>query len=163
MQSKTGVNDIIINPFVFCVHIASKKEEWEGAPDSVQCPICITYLDKPIALKCGHMYCKTCIERWKRRTSAPKCPMCRADISNEDTQTVHQGVQRCIDYLRIEKEDSGLFRCSKCSEECDVPNVRPNGETVCGACSVDAESQTGTVEKIVSDVLERKTKKRKRV
>jgi hypothetical protein len=41
-----------------------------------ECSICLTYVnDNIIKTKCGHFFCKKCIERWISKHN--NCPMCR--------------------------------------------------------------------------------------
>ena len=161
-QRKEDETNVRRNPFIFIVNIAHKKEEWENAPESVHCPICVTYLDKPVALSCGHLYCLRCIDHWKRKTSNPTCPMCRESISLSDSLTVHQGVQKCIDYLRTEKEENALFQCKTCARECQTPSLSQSGELYCEACVEGSTPEEPTIQRIVDDVVECRNKKRKR-
>lgn len=44
------------------------------------CPICLTQIENPYFLKCGHIFCTDCILDWAT-TSKNTCPMCRTCIS----------------------------------------------------------------------------------
>ena len=163
IHRKKESNKYYINPFIFFVSITKEKAEWPDAPDSVECPICITYLEKPVLLSCGHVFCFSCIDHWKRKSVQPKCPLCRHMISAQDEFTVHRGIQKCIDYMRLEKEDSMLFSCRGCNENRAISSIFPNGDCICKQC--DSEEKTTkelSICKIINDVVHYKSKKRKR-
>lgn len=162
MQKKSVSEDMYINPFLFMVIITKKKEEWENAPESVECPICVTYLDNPVVLRCGHLFCSTCINRWNTHSEKPKCPMCREHVDNQIVLPVHYGLQKCIDYLRLGNESETLFQCKICAGPCDVLSVEMRGDSLCGSCGDGAALAQPFVQKIIDAVVECKNKKRKR-
>ena len=62
-------------PFAFEVCI---EDQWENPPDCVTCGICHGVLHVPLALQCGHIFCRNCITKWAQAQVAsrarPKCP-----------------------------------------------------------------------------------------
>ncbi|TFY78483.1 hypothetical protein EWM64_g5526 [Hericium alpestre] len=46
------------------------------------CPICLDTLSSPIALPCGHVFCRACLVHAIQLTTnpAPACPTCRAAL-----------------------------------------------------------------------------------
>lgn len=52
---------------------------------TIECSICRETLDKPYAGECGHVFCKTCIDKHIRisglRNTDVKCPKCRENIN----------------------------------------------------------------------------------
>jgi uncharacterized membrane protein YgcG len=49
-----------------------------GGVDEKQSPA-----KKPMALKCGHVFCRGCLEEYLNKPDGNKCPICRADIDPE--------------------------------------------------------------------------------
>jgi len=43
--------------------------------DNLTCPICMDKFYKPVALRCGHLFCKGCFEDAQRQNDT--CPLCR--------------------------------------------------------------------------------------
>ncbi len=51
-----------------------------------QCAICSDLLRKSVSLNCGHLFCKFCVDKWKKKsktlaTGKPTCPICRRHIT----------------------------------------------------------------------------------
>ena len=47
----------------------------------MDCSICLDRPDGRIRLRCGHVFCRCCIEEWYVNTEEPKCPNCRRKIA----------------------------------------------------------------------------------
>ena len=50
-----------------------------------QCAICSDLLTKSVSLNCGHLFCKPCVDQWKKKSKSlenqkPTCPICRRHI-----------------------------------------------------------------------------------
>jgi len=50
-----------------------------------QCAICSDLLTKSVSLNCGHLFCKSCIDQWRKKSKSlenhkPTCPICRRQI-----------------------------------------------------------------------------------
>ena len=74
---------------------------------------------------------------------------------------VHYGVQKCIDYMRFEKDET-FFQCIKCAGKCEVPNVLNCGDCLCENCDDGTAPPNPAIQKILRDIVEYKNKKRKR-
>ena len=47
----------------------------------LSCSICTEIIVEAFSVnKCGHTFCKVCIERWNRSMENERCPMCRSWI-----------------------------------------------------------------------------------
>jgi hypothetical protein len=53
------------------------------------CCICLSEYRNPIITRCGHKFCRACLDRWidelldeSKDTAIKPCPICRADISD---------------------------------------------------------------------------------
>lgn len=50
------------------------------------CPICIQELCD-VALLCGHIFCKVCIDKLVRYAPRPKCPLCKVELKRTPVTT----------------------------------------------------------------------------
>ena len=72
--------------------IVSVIENLENSKiQTIECSICRETLDKPYAGDCGHVFCKTCLDKHiricKLRQNEPICPKCRQIIN--DTKRIY--------------------------------------------------------------------------
>lgn len=42
------------------------------------CPICFEHMHHAERTPCGHVYCATCIQKWKEKSAT--CPICRSSL-----------------------------------------------------------------------------------
>lgn len=49
---------------------------------SQDCIVCLDLLKNPLVTKCGHIYCKQCIEECMKQKT--ECPMCKTKLSKKD-------------------------------------------------------------------------------
>lgn len=47
----------------------------ETLRNEITCPICLDYFTRPVSLRCGHYFCKTCISKYEKNSLY--CPQCR--------------------------------------------------------------------------------------
>ena len=45
-----------------------------------ECPICINNATLPVVTKCGHIFCKECINSWINIRGKLECPVCKNGI-----------------------------------------------------------------------------------
>ena len=87
--------------------IATLKRENEKMADLVnamkeeaKCSICWENSEEDVLLRCGHNFCRPCIQSWmdsKQQTS--NCPTCREQISNDDMRQ-HRAFRKIVGCLR---------------------------------------------------------------
>jgi hypothetical protein len=69
----------------------------------LECSICQNIFNKPVELKCGHVFCKGCIGQWFKVTTKTKimrnCPMCKKESA--DTPKISIYLQRLINNLEV--------------------------------------------------------------
>ena len=59
--------------------------EFASQPD--ECPVCMNDLEDPVKiLRCGHFYCRRCLEQWSRTDVS--CPICVKPFSKVKTRHV---------------------------------------------------------------------------
>ena len=52
------------------------------------CAICFNFTNNTVA-PCGHVICETCIEKWYRKKSCLKCPVCRQTLHSFNGKIIH--------------------------------------------------------------------------
>ncbi|XP_067391380.1 nuclear factor 7, brain-like [Emydura macquarii macquarii] len=58
--------------------MASSAPQFGSLSEEFSCPVCLDWLQDPVTLPCGHLYCQACIERaWGTAGLLPACPECR--------------------------------------------------------------------------------------
>lgn len=98
METDPGVK---CNPMTFVVYIA---DPWENPPECVTCSICQDVLNVPIALRCGHFFCRQCVTKWAQsqiaRIERPSCPKCRAKYSFFSINKTNADLVKMINCIR---------------------------------------------------------------
>lgn len=66
---------------------AGRPAEGRGQEDSEECAICLAAPREPVALPCGHSYCRRCVEALERHAPARgrRCPLCRRPLKGVST------------------------------------------------------------------------------
>ncbi|XP_038260720.1 nuclear factor 7, ovary-like isoform X2 [Dermochelys coriacea] len=58
--------------------MASSAPQLGSLSEEFSCPVCLDWLQDPVTLPCGHVYCQGCIETtWGTLGVPPACPQCR--------------------------------------------------------------------------------------
>ena len=61
--------------------LKSLRDEIDTLKSLVKCPICLDTMLNPVRTKCGHGFCKHCLEIWiseKGKRGKVNCPSCQA-------------------------------------------------------------------------------------
>jgi len=64
--------------------IPGLMDSWKNLEDQLRCEICRSFLDAPMALKCGHVFCSCCIRKFLELNKSDYCPSCKGPASNTD-------------------------------------------------------------------------------
>ncbi|XP_055487828.1 LOW QUALITY PROTEIN: uncharacterized protein LOC129695105 [Leucoraja erinacea] len=75
------------------------KDQVESWTEEVVCPICQDFFTDPVALKCGHNFCRSCITQSWDREGRNSCPECREE-STERTLRVNRALVRLSEKAR---------------------------------------------------------------
>lgn len=63
----------------YCGVHQPKKKKYE------ECSICYHDMQRKVDLECGHSFCLSCLQKWRK----PTCPICRQCTNMEITKDIH--------------------------------------------------------------------------
>lgn len=78
------------------------------------CPVCCDIFKDPVALLCGHSFCKYCLEEWWRQSSLQACPVCK-EIFPMSRAPRNLALRNLSDNLRRERSQAALASKELCS------------------------------------------------
>ncbi|XP_078272461.1 E3 ubiquitin-protein ligase TRIM39-like [Rhinoraja longicauda] len=95
------------------------KDQVESLTEEAVCPICMDFFTDPVALECGHYFCRPCItQRWDRE-ERNSCPECREEFE-ERTLRVSRALARLAEKARklsLNRTKGSKLHCEKHQEE----------------------------------------------
>ena len=104
----------------------SAAQEQVHGEEEEECAICQSRFHKPIALYCGHRYCRRCIVNHSKRQNKTTCPACHSQL--------------CKDIRRYANDDDGE---DSDAEEPGVSNNKGNqGNSVFDVVSLEEEQES---------------------
>ncbi|XP_067425842.1 zinc finger protein RFP-like [Emydura macquarii macquarii] len=63
----------------------------ESLQDETTCPICLEYFREPVALECGHNFCRACITQcWEESDTGVSCPQCKETVQHRNLRPNRQ-------------------------------------------------------------------------
>lgn len=75
-----------------------------GPPMALKCSICMVVYTKPVTYRCGHTFCKVCIDAWLATDNvARKCPTCRKPLKGG-----HHTTYAIKDMVETYKKEAGV-------------------------------------------------------
>ncbi|XP_041738048.1 nuclear factor 7, ovary-like [Coregonus clupeaformis] len=86
--------------------------------DHLCCSICTDIFTDPVSLSCQHTFCKRCLEQILEAGLRPRCPECRALVTDRNFQ-INRLVKNMADQLRLEQtrgQRSTAERGGECAE-----------------------------------------------
>ncbi|XP_050957744.1 tripartite motif-containing protein 16-like [Labeo rohita] len=90
--------------------------------DEFICPVCLYLLKDPVAIPCGHSYCKSCItDCWdqEEQMRVYSCPQCRQTFSPRPALATNTMLAEVVDKLRKTKLPADCYAGAG-DVECDV-------------------------------------------
>uniref|UniRef100_A0A8C4WVP7 Uncharacterized protein n=1 Tax=Eptatretus burgeri TaxID=7764 RepID=A0A8C4WVP7_EPTBU len=79
--------------------------------DELTCPVCFDLYKEPIALPCGHSFCRVCVESsWesKEEDTGCVCPNCREVFSQKPQLKKNVTVANLVENIKLKKRKVGL-------------------------------------------------------
>ncbi|CRK88512.1 CLUMA_CG002311, isoform A [Clunio marinus] len=98
------------------------------AQDNYECSICLSWLKEPVVTKCGHRFCKICLEEWRTKKNS-KCPLDDMNLSVDDIFPDNY-TKREIENMRRSFPDqfeppNQIFECRFSTISCDFKSSDP--------------------------------------
>ncbi|SPQ96352.1 RING-type domain-containing protein [Plasmodiophora brassicae] len=78
----------------------------ERVPPPLICRLCDCVFQDPVGLPCGHMFCRSCLNKSLLESTSPTCPVCNAFVDRSQCVKVNELVLDLLGDLKT--------ACSKC-------------------------------------------------
>ncbi|XP_059208086.1 E3 ubiquitin-protein ligase TRIM21-like [Centropristis striata] len=109
--------------------------------DQFRCPICLDVFADPVALPCGHNFCKTCITNYWDRNAISQCPMCKEIFSTRPELRVNKLISHMVAQFKqtaqqeAKKSNADLQRAGSEHISCDIcVGTKLKAEKSCVVC-----------------------------
>ncbi|XP_050978891.1 E3 ubiquitin-protein ligase TRIM39 isoform X2 [Labeo rohita] len=109
-----------------CVFVSlyscSKMAEARFSQDEFLCPVCLDLLKDPVAIHCGHSYCKSCItDCWDQEDQMRvySCPQCRQTFSPRPALARNTILAEMVEKLKKTKLPADCYAAAG-DVQCDV-------------------------------------------
>ncbi|XP_032903310.1 zinc-binding protein A33-like [Amblyraja radiata] len=122
--------------------MASKKQV-ESWTDEAVCPTCLDFFTDPVALECGHNFCRSCITRFWDREGRNSCPEC-GEAFEERTLRVSWALARLADKARnhsLYRKDERKRQCEDHQEELKL-FCETDKKLICVMCAAGQEHKS---------------------
>ncbi len=100
----------------------SKMAEVRFSQDEFLCPVCLDLLKDPVAIPCGHSYCKSCITGcWDQEDQMRvySCPQCRQTFSPRPALARNTMLAEVVEKLKKTKLSADCYAGAR-DVQCDV-------------------------------------------
>ncbi|XP_055522206.1 zinc-binding protein A33-like isoform X3 [Leucoraja erinacea] len=119
----------------------ASKDPVESLTEDAVCPICMDFFTDPVALECGHNFCRSCITQSWDREERISCPECReefTDRTNSVSRTFARLSEkaRTLSVNRTEKESK--LQCEEHQEELKL-FCETDKKLICVICAAGRE------------------------
>ncbi|XP_073678209.1 E3 ubiquitin/ISG15 ligase TRIM25-like [Garra rufa] len=87
--------------------------------EQFSCPVCLDVLKDPVAIPCGHSYCKSCItDHWNQEDEKRvySCPQCRQTFSPRPALDKNTILDEVVEQLKKTELQSEDVECDVCTE-----------------------------------------------
>ncbi|XP_055486271.1 E3 ubiquitin-protein ligase TRIM39-like [Leucoraja erinacea] len=122
-------------------HKMASKDQVESWTEEAVCPICLDFFTDPVALECGHNFCRSCITQSWDREGRNSCPECREQFTDR-TLRVNRALARLSEKARTlslnRTEKESKLQCEKHQEELKL-FCETDKKLICVVCAAGRE------------------------
>ncbi|XP_032903408.1 zinc-binding protein A33-like [Amblyraja radiata] len=116
-------------------------ESWTA---EIICPICLDFFTDPVALECGHNFCRSCITQSWDREGRNTCPECREQFTDR-TLRVNRALARLSEKARTlslnRTEKESKLQCEEHQEELKL-FCETDKKLICVMCAAGQEHKS---------------------
>ncbi|GCC18920.1 hypothetical protein chiPu_0018122 [Chiloscyllium punctatum] len=108
----------------------------------LSCPVCLEVYRDPVLLRCGHNFCKECIERYTEESEgALICPLCRAEFDGDSFYCNRQLANVIAGVLELRLGGGGQEGSLQCEEHGKARELfcRDDQRLVCLVCALSQD------------------------
>lgn len=123
--------------------------------DELNCSICLNIYRDPVALRCGHSFCRVCITSFletHKSSKTYKCPRCRKQFEGELSVQENISLRHIADHFlstQPKQEDTGII-CNYCIHS-QVPAVKTCVLCEASLCDNHVKVHSKSSEHVLSD------------
>ncbi|XP_055486174.1 zinc-binding protein A33-like [Leucoraja erinacea] len=121
----------------------ASKHQVESWTEEAMCPICLDFFTDPVALECGHNFCRSCITRFWDRAERNSCPECGA-VFEERTLRVSWALARLAEKARnhsLYRKEERKPHCEEHQEELKL-FCETDKKLICVICAATREHKS---------------------
>ncbi|XP_055487826.1 zinc-binding protein A33-like [Leucoraja erinacea] len=115
-----------------------QAESWTA---EIICPFCLNFFTDPVALECGHNFCRSCITQSWDREGRNSCPECREQFTDR-TLRVNRALARLSEKARTlgpnRTEKESKLQCEEHQEELKL-FCETDKKLICVICAAGQE------------------------
>ncbi|XP_018422005.1 PREDICTED: E3 ubiquitin-protein ligase TRIM62-like [Nanorana parkeri] len=123
--------------------------------DELRCSICLSIYTDPVTLKCGHNFCRDCIDRvldTQKASGLYTCPECREQFQARPVLYTARALSNIAERFHIsqsDEEDTGIY-CTYCVDS-PVPAKKSCLHCECSLCGKHLSVHAKSSEHVLSD------------
>uniref|UniRef100_A0A803TR50 Uncharacterized protein n=1 Tax=Anolis carolinensis TaxID=28377 RepID=A0A803TR50_ANOCA len=109
--------------------------------EELACPICLEFFKKPVSIACGHNFCQSCLDQYRKEKEA-SCPQCRKEVLKEDIRPNWQlmNLVKIAKKLRSQKREEKGRVCQKHQEPLKL-FCKDHESSICVVCDKSKEHE----------------------
>ncbi|XP_075066851.1 E3 ubiquitin-protein ligase TRIM39-like [Mixophyes fleayi] len=119
----------------------------------LDCSICLNIYTDPVTLRCGHNFCRVCIDRvldTQEGSGVYTCPECRAEFQDRPVLEKNRKLCNIAEHVRsIPEEETGIF-CTYCVHS-PVPALKTCIKCEASLCDIHCKKHNKSAEHVLID------------
>ncbi|XP_075061646.1 E3 ubiquitin/ISG15 ligase TRIM25-like [Mixophyes fleayi] len=119
----------------------------------LDCSICLNIYTDPVTLRCGHNFCRVCIDRvldTQEGSGVYTCPECRAEFQDRPVLEKNRHLCNIAEHVQsIPEEETGIF-CTYCVHS-PVPALKTCLRCEASLCDIHCKTHNKSAEHVLLD------------